>query len=133
MGNAIRKFGWNRCDIVISTKINFGAANSAHKSRSQNTVGLSRKHVVEGIRASLDRLGLEYVDLVYAHRPDRLTPMEEIVRAFNHVIERGWAFYWGTSEWNAEEIADAWRVADKLNLIGPLVCLPLLICCFPLT
>ncbi|KAA8903596.1 NADP-dependent oxidoreductase domain-containing protein [Sphaerosporella brunnea] len=121
MGKAIRKFGWNRCDIVISTKINFGAANSAHKSRSQNTVGLSRKHVVEGLRASLDRLGLEYVDLVYAHRPDRLTPMEEVVRAFNHVIERGWAFYWGTSEWTAEEIADAWRVADRLNLIGPLM------------
>ncbi|KAF8540671.1 NADP-dependent oxidoreductase domain-containing protein [Trichophaea hybrida] len=121
MGKAIRKFSWRRCDIVISTKINFGTANSADKARSQNTVGLSRKHVIEGLRASLDRLGLEYVDLVYAHRPDRNTPMEEIVRAFNHVIERGWAFYWGTSEWTAEEIADAWRVAEKLGLIGPLM------------
>ena len=61
------------------------------------------------------------VDLVYAHRPDRNTPMEEIVRAFNHLINTGKAFYWGTSEWNPEEIANAWRVADKLNLIGPLM------------
>jgi aryl-alcohol dehydrogenase-like predicted oxidoreductase len=84
-------------------------------------VGLSRKHVVEGLKASLERLQLEYVDVVYAHRPDRDTPMEEVVRGFNHVIERGWAFYWGTSEWTAEEIADAWRIADKLNMIGPVV------------
>ena len=121
MGRAIARFGWKRCDIVVSTKINFGAANSAHKARSQNTVGLSRKHVIEGLRASLARLGLDYVDLVYAHRPDRHTPVEEIVRAFNHVIDRGWAFYWGTSEWAAHEIADAWRVADRLGLVGPVV------------
>jgi aryl-alcohol dehydrogenase-like predicted oxidoreductase len=61
------------------------------------------------------------VDVVYAHRPDRQTPIEETVRAFNHVIDQGKAFYWGTSEWNPEEIAAAWRVADKLGLIGPVV------------
>jgi aryl-alcohol dehydrogenase-like predicted oxidoreductase len=121
MGKAIRKLGWRRSDIVISTKINFGASNSIDKSRAQNTVGLSRKHIVEGMKASLERLGLEYVDLVYAHRPDRHTPMEETVRAFNHVIERGWAFYWGTSEWNAEELTEAHAVAQRLGLIGPLV------------
>jgi aryl-alcohol dehydrogenase-like predicted oxidoreductase len=77
--------------------------------------------VVEGLNGSLKRLQLDYVDVVYAHRPDRQTPMEEIVRAFNHVIEAGKAFYWGTSEWNADEIAQAWRYADKLNLIGPIV------------
>lgn len=61
------------------------------------------------------------VDIVYAHRPDRDTPIEETVRAFNHVINQGKAFYWGTSEWNAEEISAAWRIADKLGLIGPVV------------
>ena len=85
-----------------------------------NNVGLSRKHIVEGVNASLKRLDLEYVDLIYAHRPDRNTPIEETVRAFNHIIDTGKAFYWGTSEWNADEIATAWRYADKLGLIGPI-------------
>lgn len=86
-----------------------------------NNKGLSRKHVLEGMDASLKRLGLDYVDLVYAHRPDRQTPIEETVRAFNHLINTGKALYWGTSEWNADEIAQAWRYADKLGLIGPLM------------
>lgn len=86
-----------------------------------NNGGLSRKHIVEGVNASLERLGLEYVDLIYAHRPDRNTPIEETVRAFNHIIDTGKAFYWGTSEWNADEIATAWRYADKLGLIGPIM------------
>lgn len=68
---------------------------------------------------------LEYVDIVYAHRPDRLTPMEETVRAFNHVISNGWAFYWGTSEWSADEISEAWGIAKTLGLIGPIVEQPL--------
>ena len=76
---------------------------------------------MEGANNALKRLQLDYVDLIYAHRPDRCTPMKETVRAFNHLIDSGKAFYWGTSEWNADEIADAWRVADKLNLIGPLM------------
>ncbi|KAF0638185.1 hypothetical protein FPSE5266_06863 [Fusarium pseudograminearum] len=84
-----------------------------------NNYGLSRKHIIEGLDASLERMGLSYVDLVYAHRPDRKTPIEEIVRAFNHVINMGKAFYWGTSQWSADEIATAWRYADKLGLIGP--------------
>ncbi|CAZ82801.1 unnamed protein product [Tuber melanosporum] len=120
MGECIRKYGWARNELVISTKIHWGGA-FASKGHAENSVGLSRKHIVEGLNASLGRLGLDYVDLVYAHRPDRLTPMEETVRAFNHVIGQGKAFYWGTSEWSAEEIADAWRVADRLGLIGPLV------------
>ena len=70
---------------------------------------------------SLERLQLSYVDLIYAHRPDRQTPMEETVRAFNHLIDTGKALYWGTSEWSADEIAQAWRYADKLGLIGPLM------------
>lgn len=70
---------------------------------------------------SLKRLDLPYVDIVYAHRPDRDTPMEEVVRAFNFLLDQGKAFYWGTSEWSASEIAEAWRVADKLGLVGPVV------------
>lgn len=86
-----------------------------------NNIGLSRKHVIEGTKASLERLGLDYVDVISAHRPDRLTPMEETVRAFNYVIEKGWAFYWGTSMWGADEIAEACMVAKNLGLIAPIV------------
>jgi len=121
MGKAIQKFGWNRCDIVISTKVYWGGESNSAPGRGQNSVGLSRKHIIEGTNASLKRLGLDYVDLIYAHRPDRLTPMEEVVRAFNWLIDQGKAFYWGTSEWSVEEITDAWRVADKLGLIGPVM------------
>ncbi|EED17398.1 voltage-gated K channel beta subunit, putative [Talaromyces stipitatus ATCC 10500] len=116
MGQAIKKFGWKRNDIVVSTKIYWG---EAFGENPVNNRGLSRKHVVEGLNGSLERLGLEYVDIVFAHRPDRDTPIEETVRAFNHVINTGKAFYWGTSEWDADEIATAWRYADKLGLIGP--------------
>jgi aryl-alcohol dehydrogenase-like predicted oxidoreductase len=86
-----------------------------------NNKGLSRKHILEGMDACLERLQLSYVDLIYAHRPDRQTPMEETVRAFNHLISTGKALYWGTSEWNADEIAQAWRQADRLGLIGPIM------------
>ncbi|KAF2640830.1 voltage-gated potassium channel subunit beta-3 [Massarina eburnea CBS 473.64] len=119
MGQAIKKYNWNRNDIVISTKLNWGSANG---EVLVNNHGLSRKHIIEGLRASLKRLDLEYVDIVYAHRPDRLTPMEETVRAFNHVIEiKGWALYWGTSEWSADEIAEACGIAKQLGLIAPIV------------
>lgn len=90
-----------------------------------NNHGLSRKHIIEGTRASLNRLQLEYVDIIYAHRPDRLTPMEETVRAFHYVIERGWAFYWGTSEWSADEIQEACGIAKSLGLVAPIVEQPL--------
>jgi len=118
MGQAIKKFGWKRNDLVISTKINWGAA---HGNNPANNVGLSRKHIIEGTNMALERLGLDYVDLIYAHRPDRNTPIEETVRAFNYLIDTGKAFYWGTSEWNADEIATAWRYAEKLNMIGPVM------------
>lgn len=119
MGAAIKKYGWNRNDIVVTTKLNWGGANG---EVLVNNHGLSRKHIIEGLKASLKRLDLDYVDVVYAHRPDRLTPMEETVRAFNHVIEqKGWALYWGTSEWSADEIAEACGIAKQLGLIGPIV------------
>ncbi|KAI8909285.1 hypothetical protein PhCBS80983_g00613 [Powellomyces hirtus] len=115
MGRAIKHFGWKRSDLVISTKIYWGGGEGP------NDKGLSRKHIIEGTKASLERLQLDYVDLIFAHRPDNLTPMEEVVRAFNWIIEKGYAFYWGTSEWSAEQISDAHRVAEKLGLIAPLM------------
>ncbi|KAH7070623.1 voltage-gated potassium channel subunit beta-1 channel subunit beta-1 [Paraphoma chrysanthemicola] len=119
MGQAIKKLAWKRSDIVISTKLNWGGAEG---DVLVNRHGLSRKHIIEGLRSSLQRLDLDYVDIVYAHRPDRLTPMEETVRAFNHVIEqKGWALYWGTSEWSADEIAEACGIAKQLGLIAPVV------------
>ncbi|KAJ5146212.1 uncharacterized protein N7515_000776 [Penicillium bovifimosum] len=121
LGEAIKKFGWKQNDIVISTKIYWGQANSANPSKPLNNTGLSRKHIIEGMNLSLQRLNLPYVDIVYAHRPDRDTPMEETVRAFNYLLDQGKAFYWGTSEWSASEIAEAWRHADRLGLVGPVV------------
>ncbi|KAF2963355.1 hypothetical protein GQX73_g10217 [Xylaria multiplex] len=118
MGQAIKKYGWKRNDLVISTKLYWG---TAFGDNPVNNKGLSRKHIIEGMAASLKRLDLDYVDVIYAHRPDRQTPMEETVRAFNHLINTGQALYWGTSMWDADEIAQAWRYADKLGLIGPIV------------
>ncbi|KIW10779.1 hypothetical protein PV08_10078 [Exophiala spinifera] len=118
MGKAIKKFGWKRNDLVISTKIYWGGAFG---DNPVNNGGLSRKHIIEGTEASLRRLQLDYVDLIYCHRPDRKTPIEETVRAMNYLINTGKAFYWGTSEWNSEEIAMAWACAERLNLIGPVM------------
>ena len=91
-----------RQNVVISTKIFFGATPQP----APTARGLSRKHIIEGLRASLLRLGMPYVDIVFAHRPDPETPMEETVRAFNWVIDQGWAHYWGTSEWSASQIME---------------------------
>ncbi|KAI8941196.1 hypothetical protein NX059_002433 [Plenodomus lindquistii] len=123
MGRAIKHFGWNRNDIVVSTKIYWGTHNSALPSPRNkiNNLGLSRKHLIEATSASLTRLQLSYVDILYAHRPDRHTPIEETVRAFNHLIDTGKTLYWGTSEWLASEIEEAWGIADRLGLIGPMV------------
>jgi len=112
MGNVIEKVGWKRSDLVLSTKIFWGG-------KGPNDRGLSRKHVVEGATAALKRLRTDYVDLVFCHRPDRFTPIEETVRAMNHLIDQGMAFYWGTSEWSAEEIREAYEVARREHLIPP--------------
>lgn len=114
MGQAIKSLDWKRSDIVVSTKIFWGG-------QGPNDKGLSRKHIVEGTKASLKRLGMEYVDVVYCHRPDVCTPIEETVRAMNFVIDQGWAFYWGTSEWSSQQITEAWAVANRLDLVGPVV------------
>lgn len=112
MGEAIKDY--RREDLVISTKIFWGG-------RGPNDTGLSWKHLVEGTNAALKRLRLEYVDLLYCHRPDPNVPMEEVVRCMDHLIRRGSAFYWGTSEWSAEEIKAAHRVAGAMNCIPPVM------------
>ena len=112
MGNVIKKAGWKRSDLVISTKIFWGG-------EGPNDTGLSRKHIVEGANAALTRLQMDYVDLVFCHRPDPQTPIEETVRAMNFLIEQGKAFYWGTSEWSAAQIAEAYGIARREHLIPP--------------
>lgn len=112
MGKVIKRAGWKRSDLVISTKIFWGG-------EGPNDKGLSRKHIIEGTDAALRRLQLDYVDLIFAHRPDINTPVEETVRAFNHVINQGKALYWGTSEWSAAQIMEAYKVARREHLIPP--------------
>ena len=112
MGKVIKRAGWKRSDLVVSTKIFWGGSGP-------NNSGLSRKHILEGTDAALDRLQLDYVDLIFAHRPDVQTPIEESVRAFNHVINQGKALYWGTSEWSAAQIMEAYAVARREHLIPP--------------
>jgi voltage-dependent potassium channel beta subunit len=111
MGTVIRKAGWKRSDLVIATKIFWGG-------RGPNDKGLSRKHIVEGTKASLERLQMDYVDLIFCHRPDLYAPVEETVRAMSHVVDQGLAFYWGTSEWSAEQIRQAY-IARQEHLVPP--------------
>nr|WP_243664858.1 aldo/keto reductase [Rhodothermus marinus] len=112
MGNILKRSGWKRSDLVISTKIFWGG-------KGPNDVGLSRKHIIEGTKAALERLQLDYVDLIFCHRPDPETPIEETVWAMNYVLDQGWAFYWGTSEWSAEQIRYAYEFARREHLIPP--------------
>lgn len=112
MGRVIRKAGWNRSDLVLSTKIFWGGDGP-------NESGLSYKHIMEGTRAALGRMQTDYVDLIYCHRPDKHTPIEETVRAMNQVIREGKAFYWGTSEWSAGQIREAYHIARREKLQPP--------------
>jgi len=112
MGKALKELGWPRKDYLVSTKIFWGGDGP-------NDRGLSYKHIIEGVNNSLKRLQLDYVDLLFAHRPDPETPIEETVFAFNQVIRDGKAFYWGTSEWSAAEIMRATDFARRNNLRPP--------------
>lgn len=110
MGKAIKEF--RREDLVISTKLFWGG-------NGPNDTGLSRKHLLEGTKNSLKRLQLDYVDLLFCHRPDPHTPIEETVLAMDYLVRQGYAFYWGTSEWTAEQIESAYQTAEALNCIKP--------------
>lgn len=116
MGNALKELDWPRDEYVLITKLFFGTDR-----KEPNTRGLSRKHVVEGLKSSLARLQTPYVDVVFAHRPDVGTPMLEIVEGFTQVIRNlNLAYYWGTSEWSAAQITEAVLLAEKHNLIAPI-------------
>lgn len=111
MGEGLK--GFPREQLVISTKLYFGK-DTPNESRT-----LSRKHLMEGIDNSLKRLQLDYVDLLFCHRPDPNTPIEETVRAMDQIIRDGKAFYWGTSEWSAKQIESAYQIAADLNCMPP--------------
>lgn len=113
LGKILSKKTWRRSSYIVSSKIYWGGKAETEK-------GLSRKHIIEGLKGSLERLQLEYVDIVFANKPDPHTPMEETVRAFTFVINQGWAMYWGTSRWTPTDIMEAYSVARQFNLIPPI-------------
>ena len=116
MGAALKKLGWRRSSYLVSTKFYWGLSEGVNE---QNT--LNRKRLLEAINGSLKRFDLEYVDLVFCHRPDPTTPIEETVWAMHNIIESGKAFYWGTSEWSAAEIIAAIEIAERHHLHKPVM------------
>ncbi len=118
MGRVLRSRNWDRTTYCISSKAFFGLHGKNNKPTQQ---GLSRKHLTEACNAALRRMQTDYLDLFYCHRPDPETPMEEIVWTMNILLQQGKILYWGTSEWDAEEILEAHEVARQLSLIGPAV------------
>lgn len=129
LGNAFKALNVKREEIVVTTKLFWGEGRGGsvmdhimhYKTKGVNESGLSRKKVIESTRAALKRLQLDYVDVIYAHRPDQFTPLEETCRAFSWVIDQGWAFYWGTSEWDADTIMEAIGICERLGLHPPCV------------
>jgi voltage-dependent potassium channel beta subunit len=116
MGKAIADLGWARESYVISTKLYMGLTDGPNTKQT-----LNRKYLLHAIDGSLRRLDLDFVDLLFCHRPDPNTPIEETVWAMSDIIDRGKALYWGTSEWSADEIRAAWDIADKHHLRKPVV------------
>ena len=114
MGKIIKDRKWERESFVVSSKVFFGT-----ESKAPNRVGLSRKHVIEACHGALRRLQVDYLDLYFCHRPDKNTPIEETVWAMNTLLQQGKILYWGTSEWSASEIMEAFIIAKQYNLIGP--------------
>jgi voltage-dependent potassium channel beta subunit len=118
MGRVLKKKSWDRTSYVVSSKVYFGWRGKENKP---NQTGLSRKHITEACHEALKRLQVEYLDLYYCHRPDKQTPIEEVVWTMNTLIQQGKILYWGTSEWSGVEIMEAHRVAASYRLIGPSV------------
>ncbi|MEZ5017736.1 MAG: aldo/keto reductase [Flavipsychrobacter sp.] len=119
MGRVLKSKNWERSSYVVSSKVFFGWHGG--DTNKPNQKGLSRKHIVEACHEALVRLQVDYLDLYYCHRPDKQTPIEEVVWTMNHLIQQGKILYWGTSEWSAAEIMEAHMVARDLRLIGPSV------------
>lgn len=116
MGQALQRLGWPRHSYVVSTKFYWGLHDTPNTHYT-----LNRKYLMESIDGSLERLGLDHVDLVYCHRPDPHTPVEETVWAMSDIVGSGRALYWGTSEWSAQEIRAAWEIAERHHLRKPVV------------
>jgi voltage-dependent potassium channel beta subunit len=116
MGQAIAELGWARETYVVSTKLYMGLTDSVNTKQT-----LNRKYLLHAIDGSLQRFGLDFVDLLFCHRPDPSTPVEETVWAMSDIIDRGKALYWGTSEWSADEIRAAWSIADRHHLHKPVM------------
>jgi voltage-dependent potassium channel beta subunit len=114
MGKALAELGWPRHSYVISTKLFWGIYDDVNM---RNT--LNRKYLLQAMDGSLDRLGLDFVDIVFCHRSDPDTPIEETVWAMSDIVARGKALYWGTSEWPAEDIRAAWEIAERHHLRKP--------------
>ena len=114
MGEVLRRAGWRRSSYIVSTKFYWGLHDGPNE---RNT--LNRKYLMQAIDGSLKRFGLDYVDLIFCHRPDPNTPIEETVFAMDDIIRQGKAIYWGTSEWSADEIRAAWEIAERHHLHKP--------------
>jgi voltage-dependent potassium channel beta subunit len=112
MGNILKKLEWRRDTYLVSSKVFWGGDKP-------NQTGLSRKHVFEACHAALKRFQLDYLDLYFCHRPDPETPIEETVWVMNDLIRQGKILYWGTSEWSAQEITEAFAIARREHLIPP--------------
>lgn len=119
MGEAIKALKWPRLNYIVSTKFFWGLDREAQAVNRKDT--LNRKYLTQAIDGSLKRMGLDFIDLVYCHRPDPLTPIEETVWAMSDMISRGKALYWGTSEWSADAIRAAWDIAEKHHLHKPVM------------
>ena len=115
MGEALVKAGWRRDSYIVSSKVFGGVVDNPSPTQR----GLSRKHIYEACYQAIERLQCEYLDLYFCHRPDRNTPIEETVRAMTELIHRGDVLYWGTSEWSAQELMEAYAVARQYHLIPP--------------
>jgi voltage-dependent potassium channel beta subunit len=119
MGLALKRLGWPRLNYVVSTKFFWGLDRQGEAVNRRDT--LNRKYLMQAIDGSLRRFGLDHIDLVYCHRPDPHTPIEETVWALSDMIQRGKALYWGTSEWPAADIRAAWEIAERHHLHKPVV------------
>src|SRR5690242_2892449 len=120
MGEALRRLGWPRLNYVVSTKFYWGLPSEDGRTVNRKNT-LNRKYLMQAIDGSLQRFGLEHLDIVYCHRPDPNTPLEETVHAMSDMITQGKAQYWGTSEWSAAEIRAAWDIAERHHLHKPVV------------
>jgi voltage-dependent potassium channel beta subunit len=116
MGKALKNLNVSRSSYMVSSKVFFG-----FEENKPNQRGLSRKHIIEGCHAAMKRLQVEYIDLYFCHRPDKNTPILETVQAMNTLIQQGKIFYWGTSEWSAQEILQAHLEAERHHLIAPVM------------